>query len=1053
MGTTIDSLQIEIQTGSSNAAAGIDSLAKSLERLKKVGSFNVVVKNLNNLSSALNKLQSTSAGLTKLNSLASSIESLKKAGSFGSIANSFSKLGTAINDLEKINVDGVVSKIKELDEKLGPVSKNLIAVGNALKVVNSSSKNTGGSIGNLGKKVNTTTLNLSNFINVAKSVIASLGRIIKMFEKTIGDAIEWDGITQRFGRGFGDQAEEVYSWIQQLNEEMGINTQQFMQYSSTYATMLKGFGVASEDASKMALGYMELTYDVWAGYNDIYKSLDDAATAIRSAIAGEVEPVRKAGFTIIESTLEQTAANHGLKISLEKATEAQKSYLRYLTLVDQAKAQGLVGNYAREMNTAEGVMRTFNQQLKSLGQTFGSVFLPALVKVMPWISAFIDLIGDAIIMAANLFGIDIQKVDFGSSISYSADSATESVNGTTKAMKELKNATTGIDELNIISPQSASGGGGGASVSGGGFSGLDVGSLWDQSLLDGIKSETDEIKQKFKEWLGITDDINSWADLFKTKLGGILIVVGLIGAALVIWKIIESIANVVDVLGKLKGAGGKSKTPDTGGDTGGLSNTTAKLKTLVKDLALGLVVVLEVAAAAALFVGAIWLLGVELEQVGIAWEPVIENGETVAIAMGIGTALLVAVGAATYGLGTLGKTVAVDMAIGIAILAELGIAAGLFLVEIWGIGKGLDEIGKAWAPVLDNGEDIASAIGLGTALLVGVGVVAAALGVATVASAGLLPVAIALGTALLVELAVAFVEFTDSLVKVADQLKDKLYPAMNSANKILPDLKDDMKDFTSFMGSFAGEVVKYSANSSIAGIAATIDKIIGFFTTDPVKKMANDVNSKIKDFDSLTKGLETIIPKIKKATTLIKDYNSAMGSFESASSKSGLLGNLGITKSAINGIISGIEALTNGVIRAINGMINALNKLSFTVPDWVPSLGGKKFGLNLKTLSTISIPRFQTGGFPEDGLFMANSGELVGKFSNGRTAVVNNEQIVESVSQGVYQAVVAAMRASNGNGGTQAVNVYLDGKQITASVEQRQKERGASLMGSQVYSY
>lgn len=1050
MSTTIDSLQIEIQTSSSNAAAGIDALAASLERLKKVGSFNVVIKNLNSLSTSLKNLQGVSGAGTSLQSIATAINTLKSAGSFGSIASSFKKLSDSVNGLSSADIDAFVAKVKELDDKLEPVSKKLVAIGNAFKAVNTNANKTGSGFSKFGGKVNTTTMNLSNFINVAKSVISSFGRIIKLFEKTIGDAIEWDGITQRFGRGFGDQADDVYSWIQELNKEMGINAQQFMQYSSTYATMLKGFGVASEDASKMALGYMELTYDVWSGYNDIYKSLDDAATAIRSAIAGEVEPVRKAGFTIIESTLEQTAANHGLKISLEKATEAQKSYLRYLTLVDQAKAQDLIGNYAREMNTAEGVMRTFNQQVKSLGQTFGSLFLPILVKVMPWVQAFISLINEAIVAVASLFGVEIQTVNFGSSISSSANDATESVNGTTAAMKELKNATTGIDELNIISPQS--GGGGGASVSGGGFEGLDINSLWDRSIFDTIQSDVDEIKGKFKEWLGITDDITSWSDIFKTKLGNILVVVGLIGAALVVWKVIESIANVIDVIGKLKGVGGKNTTANVGGG-GGLSGTTDKLKTLIKDLALGLVVILEAAAAAALVVGAIWLLGVELEQVGIAWEPVIANGETVAIAMGVGTVILAAVGAAAYGLGTLGATVALNVGIGIAILAEIGVAAGLFIAEIWGIGVLLNEVYKAWNPVLANGKEIATAIGVGTGLLVGIGVVAAALGVATVASAGLLPVAIALGTALLVELAVAVIAFTESLVEVADTMSDELYPSMHRTNEILPGLSKDMRDFTSFMGTFAGEVVKYTASSSIAGIAATIDKFISFFTTDPVKKMAKDVDSQIDDFDFLNRGLETIIPKIKKATTLIKDYNSAMGSFESASSKSGLLGNLGITKSAINGIISGIEALTNGVIRAINGMINALNKLSFTIPSWVPSLGGKTFGLNLKTLSTISIPRYKTGGFPEDGLFMANSGELVGKFSNGRTAVVNNEQIVESVSQGVYQAVVAAMRASNGNSGSQSVNVYLDGRQITASVEQRQKERGASLMGNQVYAY
>ena len=1052
MSTNIDSLQIEIQTSSSNAAGGIDSLAKSLERLKKVGSFNVVVKNLNNLSSALNKLQSTSTGLVKLNLLASSIESLKKAGSFGSIGNSFAKLGTALKDLESINIDGVVAKIKELNDKVGPVSKNLTAIGNALKVVNTESNKSGNGFSGFGKKVNTTTMNLSHFINVAKSVIASLQRIIKMFEKTIGDAIEWDGITQRFGRGFGDQAEEVYSWVQELNEKMGINTQQFMQYSSTYATMLKGFGVASEDASKMALGYMELTYDVWSGYNDIYKSLDDAATAIRSAIAGEVEPVRKAGFTIIESTLEQTAANHGLKISLEKATEAQKSYLRYLTLVDQAKAQGLIGNYAREMDTAEGVMRTFNQQLKSLGQTFGSVFLPALTKVMPWISAFIDLVGDAIIMAANLFGIDIQKVNFGSSISYSADSATESLNGTTAAVKELKNATTGIDELNIISPQSG-GGSGGASVSGGGFDGLDVGSLWDQSLLDGIKSETDEIKQKFKDWLGITDDINSWADLFKTKLGGILIVVGLIGAALVVWKIIESIAHVVDVLGKLKGVGGKNKTPDvdTGDTGGGLSKTTEKLKALVKDLALGLVVILEVVAAAALFVGGIWLLGVELEQVGIAWEPVIANGETIAIAMGIGTVILAAVGAATYGLGKLGKTAAVDMAIGIAILAEMGIATGLFIAEIWGIGKGLDEIGKAWKPVLANGEDIAKAIGIGTGLLVGIGVVTAALGVATVASAGALPLAIGLGTALLVELADAFVAFTKSLVKVANQLRDELYPAMDRANKILPDLKDDMKDFTSFMRGFAGEVVSYTASNTIAGIAASIDKFISFFTTDPIKRMADKVRDQKGKLDTLVKNLKEVLPVIKDANSLLGKFNKDMGDLKAK------IGANGSSSGTVSYVISiGVSLVKKGW----SSIKSWLGGLDFNLSFKLPKIGIKwdeetVAGFKIKWPS--SFYTYAKGGFPDyrsGEFFLARERgpEMVGRIGN-RNAVVNNDQIVESVSQGVYSAVVAAMRASGGNSGSQAVNVYLDGKPITSSVEKRQKERGASLMGNQVYSY
>lgn len=60
-----------------------------------------------------------------------------------------------------------------------------------------------------------------------------------------------------------------------------------------------------------------------------------------------------------------------------------------------------------------------------------------------------------------------------------------------------------------------------------------------------------------------------------------------------------------------------------------------------------------------------------------------------------------------------------------------------------------------------------------------------------------------------------------------------------------------------------------------------------------------------------------------------------------------------------------------------------------------------------------NIPQYSTGGFPEDGFFFANHSEMVGSF-NGRTAVANNEQIVEGIRQGVYEAVSAAMQGNTG---------------------------------------
>lgn len=565
MSTQIDRLEVEISSNSGGAAAGIDALAASLGKLKQNGTISVAVKNLNNLTSTLKGMTSVASNASKISSLADSMMKLKsvgstgtgvkklaeslqalkgadfsiipkiadavaplsavKSGGFGTIVNALAKLNKVTDSLDDGSIARFAERVERLNTVLGPLAMKCTSIKEAFRGINLKAKTASGGIKTLNTEVKVGVLNMSNFVIVMQGVISTLRPLINLLSSTISDAMEWDGISQRFGRGFGNQAGEVYAWIQRLNKEMGINVQQFMQYSSTFATMLKGFGVGVKDSAQMALGYTELTYDIWAGYNDIYKNFSDAADAVRSAIAGEVEPIRRAGFTIVESTLEQTAANYGLQISLENATEAQKSYLRYLTLVDQAKAQNLVGTYANELNTAEGVMRTFAQQLKTLAQTFGSVFLPILVKVMPWLSAFVELLGEAIIALANFFGVEIQKVDFGGAgglgnIGDAADDATGSlddttgaIKDTTDALKDLKKATVGIDELNVISPPTTSNanGGGGNGLGGVGADGvlgdLGVGSLWDEAIFDMIGDQVDKIKEKIKEWLPVIEAV------------------------------------------------------------------------------------------------------------------------------------------------------------------------------------------------------------------------------------------------------------------------------------------------------------------------------------------------------------------------------------------------------------------------------------------------------------------------------------------------------------------------------------------------------------------
>lgn len=362
-------------------------------------------------------------------------------------------------------------------------------------------------------------------------------------------------------------------------------------------------------------------------------------------------------------------------------------------------------------------------------------------------------------------------------------------------------------------------------------------------------------------------------------------------------------------------------------DTTVSTGLSPKLTSLAKNLGLGLVVIAEVTAAALLIVGAIALLGMELEQVGIAWEPVIANGETVAIAIGLGAAILGAVGLAAYALGTGGATIALNIGIGTAILLELGVAAGLFIVEIWAIGKGLDEIGQAWQPVLDNGEAIATAIGIGTGLLVGIGVVTAALGVATVASAGLLPLAIGLGTALLVELAAAFILFVESLVAVADELNYRLDPPLMALNEKLPGLSSNMSDFVDFMTEFAGQVVRYTEMSAIAGLSATIDTIIGWFTQDPIEKLASDVENISEQTSNLNDKLAIAVPELQTAADLLQEYKDLLTQIENLCDSNvelstGMFVNMKeVGQSLVTGFVDGIQSKSGDFKNAARDLV------------------------------------------------------------------------------------------------------------------------------------
>lgn len=1253
--TTIEQLELEVQSSATSAVAQLDALASSLGKVKSATKGGVgltaVARQLTTLNTALNNISSTNAD--NLNKMAQGLQALSSCGNLklsSSVANQISNLGTAVRSLNGtdfsslgrladaltplstigksnlnsfisqlqrlpqavqglngVDIGGLGTQISELVSALSPLSQmgknnltsfvtqlgKIPALMQSLKTVN---------IGELASQVQqladafaplatqmqaissgfaafpariqkliTSTNNLSksndrastSYVNLAAKIgiaIVAVKKAASVLAGFINKSNQYVEDLNLFTASMGEYASAAQEYAERVSEIVGIDPAEWLRNQGVFMTITKGFGVASDRAYTMSRNLTQLGYDISSFFNIPF---EEAFQKLQSGIAGELEPLRRLGYDLSVARLQQEAYTLGIEKKVSAMTQAEKAELRYYAIMTQVTTAQ--GDMARTLNAPANQLRVLQAQVTQCARAIGNIFIPALNAILPYaiaVAKVIRLIANAI---ASLFGFALPEIDYsgiGATVGGVADSTQDIGDGlgnATKKAKELKNALLGIDELNIISPPedtSGSGAGGIGNIGGGGL-GFDLPTY---DFLDGaISSKVDEIVQKMKEWLGLNKEIDSWADLFDTRLGKILLTVGAIGAGLAAWKIAKSVADFVKYITSFKGFGagwaglgalgllsdlnefigyfqdflengatfqnvvgmiseftgaigdcliilgnlkiggalkvvqgigeiavaikdisesgvnwenantairgltniaigigvftGNLKVAAWGlaiqgftsiiteiganwdaikqGDWSGVDKVTliigalevlgglamaldvfSKLKevatigkaseavttvatatetldttvstklspnltSLAKNLGLGIVIVAEVAAAALLITGAIILLGEGLAQVGESWQPVINNGGTVLAAMGIGIGILAVVGIVTALLGSVGTPLIVNIALGTAILAELGIATGLFLVEIWAIGKGLDEIGQAWQPVLDNGETIATAIGLGTALLV--------------------------------ELAAAFIIFTESLIAVANELGDNLAPALDRLNGKLPTLSTNMSEFVDFMTDFAGEVVRYTEVSAIAGLSATIDTIIGWFTQDPVEKLADDVENIYNQTTTLNEKLNLAVPELKTAINLLKQYKGFLTEMETLCNSNvelstGMFVNMKeVGQKLVTGFVDGIKSkssdFSNAAKTLVDGFKNSLNTNAATCKSSFIS-----WASNLKNWFTSAsfgaINRTTFGNYAKDIVSGFNNG-ITNNYATAKSGMVSFANTVKNAFTGI----------------------------------------------------
>ena len=145
-------------------------------------------------------------------------------------------------------------------------------------------------------------------------------------------------------------------------------------------------------------------------------------------------------------------------------------------------------------------------------------------------------------------------------------------------------------------------------------------------------------------------------------------------------------------------------------------------------------------------------------------------------------------------------------------------------------------------------------------------------------------------------------------------------------------------------------------------------------------------------------------------TTAISNLTSFMGTFADTF-KNIWDGIYGFVKNIINGIIGFVQTMINGIIAGVNAVVRAMNTIRVSIPAWVPGLGGKSFGINLPTLSNVTIPQLADGGIvmPQPGGVLANLAEA-GK----PEAVIPLDRMGSMGATNTYNITVNAGMGSDG---------------------------------------
>lgn len=1033
---------------SGDASQKITRLTNALTALSQVGN----VKISSSIANQLTAINTALAGLKwtdgdKLTSLANGLRPLSELGkaNMTTFINQLSKLPKVIEDLEAADIDKFTQQMTALAAAMKPFADEMQKVSNGFSAFPSKIQKLITSTEKYNASARKATFTTGKFtsglkaLNVA-AVAITFRKIGHFIAQAVTESNKYQEDLNLFTVALGQYAAEAQNYAEKVSDVMGIDPAQWLRNQGVFNTLLTGFGDTAERAQLMSQNLTQLGYDISSFFNI---SIEDAMQKLQSGISGELEPLRRLGYDLSQARLEQTALNLGIKESVANMTQAEKAELRYYAIMTQVTTAQ--GDMARTLEAPANQLRILQAQLTQAARAIGNIFIPALNAILPYAIAVVQVIREIANALANLAGFKLTDVDYSgvNSAAVGAGSLADNLDDAAGAAKKLKQYTAGFDELNVFAPNTGSGSGAGA----GGAGGFDFDLPTYDFLGDAVQTRIGEIKKMIEDTLA---EITTIVSGFMLAVGAILVVTGV---------------NIPLGVG-LMAAGAVGLAATVGLNWTAMSSELASTLALITGVVGGFLLALGAIMA---FSGANLPLGIAL--------------------MALGGASLVSAAVINWHNSDRHLTDALTTLTGVLAGASLAVGAMLAFTGVaTGLGIALMAVGAVtlvsaaalnWNSIPDALASPLSRVGLlvsGATLALG----------AILAFSGCMPLGIALmaigATSLVSVMALNWNGLSDEIqnvIAIITTVVSVAFLAIGAAlafsganiplglallaagavtmgTAIMPnwnDLSDNVQQKISMITTVVGgALLAVGAILALSGVALPLGlglMAAGALSLGAVATLNWDfvVNS--------IKKVVSVITGILSGALIVLGVLLCLSGAGVGLGLAVLAAGLSLSYAAWtlddNPITRFVRQMANSIIGLVNGVIDAINDMFHIQFNGLSVMGITLIpAFDIRLVDIPHIPFFEDGGFPNEGqLFIAREAgaEMVGAIGR-RTAVANNDQIVEGISAGVSIAndgVIAAIYALLNVVEEKDMSVVIGDNEIGHSYDRYKEKRGRQV--------